>query len=114
MDVEKEIGRALARLQEAQEILSALMVTQDDSVEELLRARAYAHGGRLTRAESEVVTTYVKGQTPDEIAQRKGRSARTVGNQLRSGCRKLGFRNRSELKGWAMAVGEFRAAREPE
>ena len=114
MEVEREIRRALAKLQEAQEILSGLIVTQDDSVEELLRARANAHGGRLTRAELEVATMFAKGQTPDEIAQQKGRSVRTIANQLRTGCQKLGFGDRRELKGWAMAMGEFRAAREPE
>ena len=111
VDVERELGRALAKLREAQEILSGLMEVQDDSVEGLLRARADALDVRLTRAESEAVTGYAKGQTPEEIAQRKGLSARTVGNQLRAGCQKLGFRDRRELKGWAMAAGGWRAAR---
>ena len=51
----------------------------------------------LTRAEREVVMGVVRGESNGEIAERRGVSANTIANQLRSVYAKLGLRNRREL-----------------
>ena len=107
MGFQREIRRAIAKVREAQEILSGLMVSQDDSIEELLKDRADAHGSKLTRTELEVVSIFIEGRSPETIAEERGLSERTISNQLRTGCHKLGFSDRRELKGWAAAVNGF-------
>ena len=107
MGFQREIRRAIAKVREAQEILSSLMVSQDDSMEELLQDRADAHGSKLTRTELEVISIFIEGQSPETIAEERGLSERTISNQLRTGCHKLGFSDRRELKGWAGAVSGF-------
>ena len=104
---QREIRRAIARMREAQEILSSLMVTQDNSIEDLLQDRAEAQGSRLTKTELEVTSRFIEGQSPESIAEERGLSERTISNQLRTGCHKLGFSDRRELKGWAAAVNRF-------
>ena len=51
----------------------------------------------LTEAEREVALIALAGHTNDEIARRRGASARTVANQLHSVYRKLGVTTRAEL-----------------
>ena len=96
MGFQREIRRAIARVREAQEILSSLMVTQDDSIEDLLQDRADAQGSRLTRTELEVISIFIEGQSPETIAAERGLSERTISTQLRTGCHKLGFNDRRE------------------
>ena len=71
---------------------------------DLLRARAEALGNRLTDSELEVMAGFISGQSPESIAEERGLSERTISNQLRTGCHKLGFSDRRELKGWGTAV----------
>ena len=114
VDNQREIRRAIAKIQEAQEILSGLIGSDDGSTEELLLDRADELGSRLTRTELEVMSKFVEGQSPETIAEEKGLSERTIGNQLRAGCHKLGFRDRREMKGWMSAVRQFRLTQPPE
>ena len=114
VDNQREIRRAIAKIQEAQEILSGLIGSDDGSTEELLLDRADELGSRLTRTELEVMSKFVEGQSPETIAEEKGLSERTIGNQLRAGCHKLGFRDRREMKGWMAAVKQFRLTQPPE
>ena len=57
----------------------------------LLRERASALGVWLTGAELDAVTRFLEGESLEEIAAGRELSARTVSNQIRSGCRRLGF-----------------------
>ena len=107
VDIQKEIRRTIAKLREAQEILSGLMVSQDNSIEELLQDRANALGGNLTRTELEVISIFIEGRSTESIAADRGLSERTISNQLRTGCHKLGFSDRREMKGWGTAVNWF-------
>ncbi len=104
VDIQKEIRRAIAKLRVAQEILAQLSSSDDDSLEEILQSRADALGNRLTRAELEVMVGFIRGLSAKQIAKRRELSERTISNQLRTGCHKLGFTDRRELKGWATAV----------
>ena len=107
VDIQSEIRRAIARVREAQEILSSLVAIDEDSIEELLQSRAEALGSKLTKTELEVMSLFLHGKSPETIAEERGLSERTISNQLRTGCHKLGFSDRRELKGWAMAVERF-------
>ena len=107
VDMQREIRRAVGKVREVHEILSGLVVPHDNSIQELLRERADALGSRLTRAELQVISIFVDGQSPKTIAEERGLSERTISNQLRTGCHKLGFSDRRELKGWAVAVRKF-------
>jgi len=51
----------------------------------------------LTRAEQEVLEGLLRGESNAQIAAARGRSARTVANQLQSLFRKLGVGSRHEL-----------------
>ena len=110
---QREIRRAIAKVREAQEILSSLMVSDDNSIEELLRDRADALGNKLTRTELEVISIFIEGRSPETIAVERGLSERTISNQLRTGCHKLGFSDRREMKGWAIAVSGFLLTQPP-
>ena len=66
-----------------------------------------ADGNRLTRTELEVISRFIRGQSPEAIAEERGLSERTINNQLSTGCHKLGFGDRCELKGWGTAVSGF-------
>ena len=114
MDIQREIRRALGKIRVAHEILARLTVSQDDSVNELLRGRAEALGTRLTETELEVMSRFIGGQSPESIAEERGLSERTISNQLRTGCHKLGFGDRRELKGWGVAVSGFNIGQTPE
>ena len=111
VDNQREIRRALAKVREAAKILSGLIEPDEKSIEELLLDRADELGSRLTRTELEVLSKFVRGQSAEMIAEEKGLSERTVGNQLRAGCHKLGFGDRREMKGWMAAVSQFRLDR---
>ena len=113
VDIQREIRRAMAKVQEAQEILSRLIVPDENSIEELLRNRADALGNKLTKTELEVMSKFIEGQSPKTIAEEKGLSERTISNQLRTGCHKLGFGDRRELKGWGAAVSRFLLTQPP-
>ena len=116
LDIQDEIRRAIEIIRLAQEILARLVMSDDDSTHTfqiLLGARAAAQGNRLTEAELEVVSRFIEGQSPAEIAEQRGLVERTISNQLRSGCHKLGFSDRRELKGWSVAVNEFVLAHPP-
>ena len=113
MECQREIRRAIAKVRVAQEILSSLIVSHDNSMEELLQNRAETLGSRLTRTELEVMAKFVKGQSPAAIAEERGLSERTISNQLSNGCHKLGFNDRRELKGWGGAVSRFILAHPP-
>ena len=52
---------------------------------------------RLTLAELDVLTELIDGRTNAEIARRRGRSVRTVANQVASVLRKLGLRSRLDV-----------------
>ena len=104
VDVQREILRAIAKIRVAHEILVGLDLSGFDSIMDLLRARAEALGNRLTDSELEVMAGFISGQSPESIAEERGLSERTISNQLRTGCHKLGFSDRRELKGWGTAV----------
>ena len=74
----------------------------------LLENRAERFGGRLTDAETEVLTRYAEGETVDSIAESRRISKRTVENQLSAAVRKLGFADRRELRGYIKGVNEWR------
>ena len=114
VNIQQEIRRAIARIQAAHEILARLTVSHDDSMKELLRGRAESLGARLTETELEVMSRFIGGQTPESIAEERGLSERTISNQLRTGCHKLGFSDRRELKGWGVAVRGFTITEPPE
>ena len=110
VDIQAEIRRAIAKVRVAQEILTGLMVPDDSSIQGLLQDRAAALGSRLTGSELEVMSKFIKfikGQSPEAIAEERGLSERTISNQLSTGCHKLGFGDRRELKGWGAAVSRF-------
>ena len=113
VEFQREIHRAIAKVRVAQEILSGLIVPDDESIEELLQDRAATLGGRLTRTELEVMSRFIKGQSPEAIAAERGLSERTISNQLSTGSQKLGFGDRRELKGWDAAVSRFILAQPP-
>jgi DNA-binding CsgD family transcriptional regulator len=52
---------------------------------------------RLTAAESEIVRELIAGRANAEIARARGRSVRTIANQVASILRKLGVSSRVEL-----------------
>ncbi len=114
VDNQREIRRAIAKVREAQEILSGLIGSAESSIEQLLLDRADELNSKLTKTELEVMSKFVEGQSPKTIAEEKGLSERTIGNQLRAGCHKLGFVHRRELKGWMAAVKQFRLTQPPE
>ena len=60
-----------------------------------------------TRAELDTVSRFLEGETPAEIAGGRDLSARTVSNQIRSGCRRLGFSDRREIRGWWAAASGY-------
>ena len=113
LEFQREIRRAIAKVREAHEILSSLMVSHDNSTEDLLTGRANALGSNLTRTELEVISKFIEGQSPETIAEERGLSERTISNQLRTGCHKMGFSDRRELKGWAGAVSGFLLTQPP-
>ena len=114
VDFRREIRRALAKIRVAQEILAGLGTTSDETVTNLIHSRAEALGNRLTDTELEVMIGFIGGQSPESIAEERGLSERTISNQLRTGCHKLGFRDRRELKGWGTAIRGFNIAQPPE
>ena len=113
VESQTEIRRAIAKIRVAQEILSGLVVSHDTSLEDLLQDRAEALGGGLTRTELEVMSMFIRGRSPEAIAEERGLSERTISNQLSTGCHKLGFSDRRELKGWGTAVSRFVLAQQP-
>ena len=113
-EIQEGIRRAILALQLAQEILAWLTAPEDCSIQPLLRERARVLGSWLTRAELEVVSKFLGGLSPEAIAEERGLSARTVSNQIRSGCRRLGFRDRREMKGWLSAASGYILTRPPE
>ena len=113
-EIQEGIRRAILALQLAQEILAGLTAPEDSSIQPLLRERARVLGSWLTRAELEVVSKFLGGLSPEAIAEERGLSARTVSNQIRSGCRKLGFRDRREMRGWLSAASGYILTRPPE
>ena len=113
-EVQREIRRAISALQLAQEILSGLAGSDEDATRALLRERASALGSWLTRAELDAVSRFLEGESPEDIAGEHGLSARTVGNQIRSGCRRLGFSDRRELRGWWAAASGYILTRPPQ
>ena len=106
-EIQEEIRRAISALRLAQEILTGLTGSEEDSMQALLRERASALGSRLTRAELDATSRFLEGGTPEDIALERGLSARTVSNQIRSGSRKLGFGDRRELSGWWTAASGY-------
>ena len=113
-DIRGQIHQAILALQVAQEILAGLTLSEESSIQPLLRERASALGAWLTRAELDAISRYVDGQSPAEIAEERGLSERTISNQIRAGCRKLGFDDRRELKGWSVAARGFILTEPPE
>ncbi len=59
----------------------------------------------LTEAERSVVEQVVRGASNAEIAKERGRSMRTIANQLASAYRKLGVSGRAELLARCLDVG---------
>ena len=55
------------------------------------------HDARLSRAERDVLDLALAGLSNENIALRRGRSVRTVANQIARGIRKLGVQSRFEL-----------------
>ncbi len=107
VDSQRQIRRAIAKIRVAHEILAGLDTSSDESIVDLIRSRAEALGNRLTDTELEVVAGFIAGQSPKSIAEERGLSERTISNQLRTGCHKLGFGDRRELNGWGTAIRGF-------
>lgn len=105
--IQHEIRQAISALQLAQEILTGLTESDSSTTITLIQERASAMGAWLTGAELGAVSRFLGGESPEEIANEQGLSARTVDNQIRSGCRKLGFRDRREMKGWWTAASGY-------
>ena len=99
VEFQAEIRRSIGKVRVAQEILASLIASHEDSIKELIRDRTEALGSRLTGTELEVTPKIISGQSPEVIAWERGLSERTIGNQLNTGCHKLGFGDRCELKG---------------
>lgn len=59
----------------------------------------------LSEAEGEIARAVIAGQSNGQIAAARGRSARTIANQLASIYRKLGVGSRAELAAWAAEQG---------
>lgn len=112
--IQPEIRRAIWALRLAQEILTGLTKSNGGTTMALLSERATALGVMLTRAELDAVTRFLEGESPEEIADERGLSPRTVSNQTRTGCRRLGFTDRRELKGWWTAASGYILTRPPE
>ena len=104
VDLREELPRAISHLQLAQEILFRLVESNADLLQTLVQQRALALGSHLTEAQLAVVVKFLDGEPLDAIAEERGLSVRTVTNQIRTGCNKLGFKDRRELKGWSVAV----------
>jgi two-component system, NarL family, captular synthesis response regulator RcsB len=66
---------------------------------------APARAGVLSRREWEVFQLYASGLLVPEIAERFGRSSKTVATQKRSGMRKLGLENEAQLVEYMYQVG---------
>jgi two-component system, NarL family, captular synthesis response regulator RcsB len=64
-----------------------------------------ARAGVLSRREWEVFRLYASGLLIDEIAERFGRSSKTIATQKRSGMRKLGIQSEIELVDYMRQVG---------
>ena len=60
----------------------------------------------LTEAERAVVALVLSGCSNAQVASGRGRSARTVANELASAYRKLGVGSRAELAAWVAAGGD--------
>ena len=115
VEAQAEITRAIAALQLAREILSGLTQSNHSpSPGALLQRRAAALDVWLTGAEINVLTKFLEGMSPEMIAYERSLSTRTVANQIRSGCRKLGFTHRQELKGWWTGARGYILTRPPE
>lgn len=80
-------------------------------IADLLASRAERFGGRLTDAETEVLTRYAEGETAAGIAESRGVSRRTIDNQIATAVQKLGFSDRRELTGYLEGVREMWARR---
>ena len=111
--IQGELRRAILALQLAQEILASLTESGESSLQPVLMERAEALGHRLTRAELEAISRFLGGQSPEAIAEERGLSVRTVSNQIRSGCHRLGFSDRRELRGWGAAVSGYILTKPP-
>ena len=53
------------------------------------------------------MSRFLEGETPEEIAAGRDLSPRPVSNQIRSGCRRLGFSDRREIRGWWAAASGY-------
>lgn len=69
----------------------------EDLVVISLPVEARAQRPAMTLAEREITTDVLAGLSTAEIARRRGRSPRTIANQLASIYRKLGVASRAEL-----------------
>ncbi len=69
--------------------------------------RRTAAGASLTATQLSVLHLIVAGRTNKDIAERLGRSVRTVETHRRSIFRKLGFRTSLEVMKWAMSAGFY-------
>ena len=69
---------------------------------------AVALPGGLSASEQDVVSAALRGASNGEIAHRRHASVRTVANQLRSACTKLGVSGRSELAAHAAGLRNAR------
>ena len=72
-------------------------VEGDDLVVVSMPIRTHAFGGALTAAERDVTSQVLAGLSTAAIARARGRSERTIANQLASIYRKLGVASRAEL-----------------
>ena len=61
----------------------------------------------LTSAESEILSAFLSGQTPAEIAEQRGRSPATLRTQFQAILTKVGARNQAELVRSVMGVSQF-------
>lgn len=70
-----------------------------------LPATSAARAGVLSRREWEVFQLYARGLLVHEIAERFGRSRKTIATQKRAGMRKLGLDSEEELVAYLQQVG---------
>lgn len=85
-------GARASRLEIGEQTLLVLSYPIDD--------RSALEGAPLSPAETEVARLAIDGLSNDDIAARRGTSARTVANQMASILDKLDLSSRRELAAW--------------
>lgn len=112
--VQAEVRRAVLAIQLGHELLARLVDCDGEGLQSVLKERAKSRDTSLTMRELDVVCGFLEGRSTKSLAQERGLKEKTIGNQIRAVCRKLGFADRRELKGWSGAARGYILTRPPE